>query len=295
MRTVRPLTFVLVVTLALVLPHGASLEVAAQTECVQPLASVSVEGSWNSDCPSENRDNAYAHFYTFTLTQQVEVTITLESETDPYLFLLDDTGEIIDENDDIDTSGRNYNSRIIRTLAPGDYTIEATTYDQPANGDLTLTVAGIGPLDDRAGLTALYHATDGNNWWRNDNWLTDVPLDEWHGVTTDIDGRVIRLEFDSNRLSGQIPTDLASLDSLEVLRLVGNELTGAIPSELSTLNDLRTLDLFGNQLTGTIPPELGNLATLTTLNLAYNQLTGTIPTELGGLKTCSGCGRTKIS
>ena len=287
MRIARPMSLIFVIVLALALPHGASDVVFAQTECVHPLDSVAVEGTWNGNCLSRNREDAYARYYAFSILRQSDVSITLESETDPYVFLLSGTGadaEYLTENDDIDTGGRNFNSRIAITLEPGDYTIEATTYEQPATGDFTLTVRGVGSLDDRATLVALYNATGGNNWRQSDSWLTDAPLGEWYGVVTDDNGRVIRLELDSNRLSGQIPTDLASLDNLEVLRLVGNELTGAIPSELSTLNDLRTLDLFANQLTGTIPPALGNLATLTTLNLAYNQLTGTIPTELGGLE-----------
>ena len=170
MRIARPIAFIFIVAFALVLPHGVSQKVEAQTECVQPLASVAVEGTWNSACPSENRDNAYARFYTFTLTEQAEVTITLESETDPYLLLLNESGEITAENDDIDRNNLNYNSRITRTLDPGDYTIEATTFDELETGDFTLTVKGIGHLDDRATLTALYHATDGDNWRNSDNW-----------------------------------------------------------------------------------------------------------------------------
>ena len=99
-----------------------------------------------------------------------EVSITLISETDPYLFLLDESGEITAENDDIDSSGGNHDSEISGTLNPGAYTIEATTYNQPATGDFTLTVIGIGQLDDRAALTALYNATDGDNWTDNTNW-----------------------------------------------------------------------------------------------------------------------------
>ena len=165
MRIARPIAFLFIMALALALPHGASLDVFAQTECVQPLDSVAVEGTWNDDCLSRNREDAYARYYTFTLTEQVEVTITLESETDPYVFLLSGTGADADylaENDDIDAGSRNFNSRVAITLEPGDYTIEATTYEQPAIGDFTLTVRGVGPLDDRAALVAFYHATGGD-------------------------------------------------------------------------------------------------------------------------------------
>ena len=96
--------------------------------------------------------------------KRVEVTITLESEIDSYLFLLKESGEITAENDDIDRNSLNYNSRvtstiryylsITSTLGPGDYTIAATTFDEFETGEFTLIVTGIGYLDDRATLTA---------------------------------------------------------------------------------------------------------------------------------------------
>ena len=45
---------------------------------------------------------------------------------------------------------------------------------------------------DRDALVTLYNATSGGGWANNDNWLSDKPLGEWHGVTTDSDGRVRR-------------------------------------------------------------------------------------------------------
>ena len=35
-----------------------------------------------------------------------------------------------------------------------------------------------------------YNALDGPNWEANENWLTDAPMGEWSGVTTDDKGRV---------------------------------------------------------------------------------------------------------
>ena len=44
---------------------------------------------------------------------------------------------------------------------------------------------------DREALEAVYDATDGPNWHKADNWLTDAPLGEWSGVRADAAGRVI--------------------------------------------------------------------------------------------------------
>ncbi len=53
---------------------------------------------------------------------------------------------------------------------------------------------------DRDVLVALYNATDGDNWFRNDNWLSDLPLGDWYGIVINAAGRVQRLNLDYNRL-----------------------------------------------------------------------------------------------
>ena len=146
MRLTHAAAIILAIALTLIASFSVQNTTAAQTDCVQALTAATTEGSWTADCPSTNRDNAYARFYTFTLTQQTEVTITLESATDPYLFLLSGTGadaDYLTENDDIDAPSRNFNSRITRTLNSGSYTIEATTYIPGLTGDFTLTTTGI--------------------------------------------------------------------------------------------------------------------------------------------------------
>ena len=75
-----------------------------------------------------------------------DVTITLESSTDPYLYLRAGeakSGTAAYENDDI-AAGTDTNSRIQATLGAGTYTIEATTYGAGLEGSFTLTVSGLG-------------------------------------------------------------------------------------------------------------------------------------------------------
>ena len=138
-------------------------------------------------------------------------------------------------------------------------------------------------LSDREVLEALYEVTGGPDWTQNENWLTDAPLGDWHGIEVDDQGNVVALGFIANRLTGRIPRELGSLTHLENLFLYRNGLTGPIPPELGNLASLRTLSLGENDLTGPVPPELGNLANLRWLELDENDLTGPIPPELGNL------------
>ena len=148
----------------------------------------------------------------------------------------------------------------------------------PAAADDFATTAG-----DRAVLVALYEATGGSNWTKNNKWLTDAPLYVWHGVWTDASGRVRGLDLSSNDLTGEIPPELGNLANLEFLHLSSNGLTGEIPPELGNLASLVSLYLGSNSLTGEIPAELGDLANLKSLYLYWNGLTGVIPPELDNL------------
>ena len=145
------------------------------------------------------------------------------------------------------------------------------------------SAAAQSPATDRAALVALYNATDGDNWADNTNWLSDRPLNEWHGVTTNEESRVVHLVLIENNLSGTIPPELSNLSNLQRLWLWSNQLTGPIPPEIGNLSDLWSLNLNRNELTGTIPPEIGNMSNLRTLSLWGNQLTGAIPPEIGNM------------
>ena len=94
-----------------------------------------------------------------------------------------------------------------------------------------------------------------------------------------------QLWLGSNQLTGELPTELGNLSSLLALGLNNNQLTGELPAELGSLSNLQTLDLGSNQFTGDIPTELGNLSSLEQLWLGSNQLTGELPTELGNLSS----------
>ncbi len=136
---------------------------------------------------------------------------------------------------------------------------------------------------DREVLVAFYHATGGTAWTNSANWLTDAPIGQWYGATTDSDSAVISLDLSANGLAGSLPPEIGDLANINQLWLGTNQLSGPIPPELGNLANLEALGLDNNQLDGNIPPELGNLANLALLRFDSNQLDGNIPPELGNL------------
>ena len=190
-----------------------------------------------------------------------------------------ESAEIEPDIGEVPTSGTRRVSPNVTTT----YRITVTGADgQTATASVTVTVTVA--VSERVALGALFDALGGSGWIRSNNWLTDAPLGDWHGITVDDDGRVTELHLSWNGLTGPIPPELGNLTRLTELRLDGNGLTGRIPSELGNLTRLTELNFHSNDLTGRIPPELGELTSLRDLNLGSNNgLTGRIPPELGNL------------
>ena len=132
-------------------------------------------------------------------------------------------------------------------------------------------------------LALLYEAAGGAGWTNAANWGTDEPFAEWHGVTTDEEGRVTELDLRANGLSGALPAEIGFLADLRRLDLRDNRLAGEVPAELGKLAELRQMYLSANRLGGRLPAELGNLSALTALHVADNQFMGALPSSLAGL------------
>ena len=97
------------------------------------------------------------------------------------------------------------------------------------------------PLSDGAALVALYDATEGDNWNTRDRWMSTTPIDQWHGVTIDAEGRVTALDLNGNGLSGELPAEIEYLTELTELNLSDNALSGALPAEIGSLTNLEEL------------------------------------------------------
>lgn len=132
---------------------------------------------------------------------------------------------------------------------------------------------------EKNALLALYNSTGGQSWTNNDNWCTEKPLSEWHGVFLNADGYIERITLNSNNLTGQLPKEIGNLRYIENIDLSWNQLSGNIPESLINLKELKFLMLMKNQLTGGIPEKIGDLP-LVSLDLSYNNLTGNIPESI---------------
>ncbi len=140
--------------------------------------------------------------------------------------------------------------------------------------------------EDSLALVALYNATNGDQWIDNTNWLTDNPVSTWKGVFVVQDRRVVWLDLRENNLVGTLPSEIGDLTGLRTLRLQSNRLTsetGEIPTVLSQLTSLNELNLSGNLYTGMIPVALSKLTNLTRLFLGSMTLEGEIPWQLSQL------------
>ncbi len=90
--------------------------------------SLHAEGTFSQlGCESQFRPDRSSQRYRFELTEPLRVQIDLTSElADPYLYLLDEDGLLLDRDDD---RGGSFNSRIVRMLGVGSYILEATNWD----------------------------------------------------------------------------------------------------------------------------------------------------------------------
>uniref|UniRef100_A0A1J3GHN3 Putative inactive receptor kinase n=1 Tax=Noccaea caerulescens TaxID=107243 RepID=A0A1J3GHN3_NOCCA len=86
------------------------------------------------------------------------------------------------------------------------------------------------------------------------------------------------LDLSTNSLTGVLPGDIGTMESIRVLNLANNNLSGELPSDLNKLSGLEYLDLSNNTFKGRLPNKLPSR--MLRFNVSYNDLSGIIPEEL---------------
>lgn len=96
---------------------------------------------------------------------------------------------------------------------------------------------------ERSILESFYKALDGDKWEHKENWLSDKPLNEWYGITTDEKGKVVKIQL-SDTMMGKVPANLKHLKKLQSLHL--DCMAGGIRLEVNNYPSLKELELSGN-------------------------------------------------
>lgn len=162
-------------------------------------------------------------------------------------------------------------------------------------------------LTERDILVSVYQKLNGANWINQANWLSDMSVCTWYGVTCNDDDEVQSIILANNNLEsdGNDVSELFfSLQNLRELDIKGNpvpldlmqipqtsELVSLQLSEtgLPSLNgmsrapDLRRFHANGNELGGELPAEIFDCVKLRTLYLSFNSFNGTLPSDVSKL------------
>ena len=140
-------------------------------------------------------------------------------------------------------------------------------------------------------LTALYLSTNGTNWFRNGGYLDAYThICDWFPANDELcrtEGDISRIGFGSNNLRGQLPTTISKkvFPRAFQVNFNRNQLTGSIPIEIFTLDTVEEILMPQNLLTGTLPPDMiGKMhSRLISFDLHDNLLSGALPSEIGEL------------
>ncbi|XP_033148522.1 receptor-like protein 48 [Brassica rapa] len=115
---------------------------------------------------------------------------------------------------------------------------------------------------------------------RNEIYLLDISSNAFKNPFPLLPKSITFLSASDNQFSGEIPTTICQLDSLETLVLSNNNFSGSIPRCFEKFNTtLTVLHLQNNSLFGKFPEESVSVA-LISLDVGRNQLSGELPKSL---------------
>jgi BACON domain-containing protein/pre-peptidase/Big-like domain-containing protein len=129
---------------------GSPRRIPVRVTVVCPIFTIGLDTVVNgafgtSDCRSPERSGSFADFYRFNAAAGDSVRITLgapgQSFLDTYLYLLDDAGTILAQNNDCPGGNRNSCLGPVELSASGFYRIEATTFTAGATFGYALSLA----------------------------------------------------------------------------------------------------------------------------------------------------------
>ncbi|GJR88456.1 leucine-rich repeat-containing protein [Tanacetum coccineum] len=118
--------------------------------------------------------------------------------------------------------------------------------------------------------------------YSDENSYTDNLMIKWQRKINEFSstlGLVKTIDFSSNNLTGQIPTEVTNLYGLLVLDLSNNYLVGEIPRNIGQMRKLLTLNLSRNMFSGEMPSSMSDMHLLNDLDVSFNNLSRRIPSS----------------
>jgi len=140
-------------------------------------------------------------------------------------------------------------------------------------------------------MVVLYYATGGENWKYQFNFLSAKSTCAWNGVLLSSQGgfisfglvcnqqkRAFAVYLDAMDLTGELPFELAALDTVTALDFNFNEeLSGDLTRAICSMPDLESLSVGYNKISGNIPGCINALQNLRLLFLPNTQMRGPLP------------------
>ncbi|KAL3825241.1 hypothetical protein ACJIZ3_021270 [Penstemon smallii] len=109
------------------------------------------------------------------------------------------------------------------------------------------------------------------------NYLNGTIPSEWGSM------KLVNISLLGNRVTGQIPRELANISTLTNLFVSSNNLTGELPESLGMLTTLKDFRISDNNFTGRIPNFIQNWTNIEKIAMQASGLTGPIPTGIASL------------
>ena len=136
------------------------------------------------------------------------------------------------------------------------------------------------PIDPICGFVAATNIeTIYPSWSCNVSGVPNSDACNWHGVSCSVEGELVSILVQDNKLVGTLTPSLGSIASIDEISILLTNITGSLPSSWGFMIGMQKLDLSSNSLTGSLPSSWGSMTGMQQLHLHSNSLAGSLPSS----------------